>query len=329
MRKTHLTLTRRRVLQLGGASLLAGAAGCGPRARDELRIAVQPWCGYQFMRLAENQRWLPAEVHLVPLGTAMASIEATRAGEVDGAAITLDQAFQLADQGIDLEIVLIFNVSAGADMVLARPEVGDLTGLRGRRIAVEATTLGTLMLVKMLEAAGLRRDDVQVVEMGEDHARGWASLQPLDAVITYEPWLGDLRASGLVPVFDSRSLPQTILDVLAIRRDAARRVPDLVTTLIEGHFRALALWQRNKIDTAYLLAPLMELPVERVADALKGIDLPDLAFNLHSLRGPSQALLASAEDILTIMREAGLVRSPLDPARMFTADYLPGRVPDR
>lgn len=322
-RQEPLLLTRRRLLQLAGALSAASLAGCSWRSHDPLKIAIQPWCGYQFMALAKRENLLSPAVQLVPMATSVESIDAVAKGAVDGAAITLDQAFVLADRGIDLQLVLIFDVSAGADVVLARPGIGRIQDLRGKRVGVESTSLGTIMAAKLLEAASLGRSDVELVPMGEDHLTGWATLQPLDAIITYEPWRGQLQAQGLQPIFDSRALPQVILDVLAVRRDAARHKGDALRELCAAHFEALETWRQNPIDTAYRIAPLLDVPAERVAEVFQGIDLPDVNYNQSTLGGPSPDLLRSAMNIVTILHKAGVLQHTLQPERMFTADYLP------
>jgi NitT/TauT family transport system substrate-binding protein len=315
-------LTRRQLLQLAGGSALVMLGGCGLGDSKPLRIAIQPWAGYQFMSLAEKAGWLPPGVQLVYLPTAVASIQSVQRGDVHGAALTLDQAMVIVDQGIALDIVLITNVSAGADVLLVRPEITQLADLRGKRIGVEATSLGAFLLAKVLQAAGLERKDVQVVDMTEDHVDSWQS-QPMDALLTYEPALGELKQLGLVPLFDTRSLPGAVLDVLAIRRDAIGDHGDDVRALVAGHFRALQEWRTNPLDVAHRLAPLMQVPVERVGEAFMGLDLPDLDFNRHYLEGPSPELLQTTADIAGTMRQAGMLRSDIATDGLFTASYLP------
>lgn len=322
-RMEPLRLTRRRLLQLAAALSAASLAGCSLRSHEPLKIAIQPWCGYQFMALARREDRLSPAVQLVPMATSVESIDAVANGTVDGAALTLDQAFVLADRGVDLQLVLIFNVSAGADVVLARPGITRIQDLRGKRVGVESTSLGTIMAAKLLEAASLGRNDVEFVPMGEDHLTGWATLQPLDAIITYEPWRGQLQAQGLQPIFDSRALPQVILDVLAVRRDATRRKGDALRELCAAHFEALGEWRHNPIDTSYRMAPLLGVPAGRVAEVFQGIDLPDVDYNKSALGGPSPELLRSATNIVAILQKAGVLQHTLRPERMFTAAYLP------
>lgn len=313
-------LTRRELL-LGTGLALAGLGGCG--TSQPLRVALQSWCGYQFIRLAAREGWYGDSIQIVDSPTAAESVRALATGAADVAGLTLDEVLVLAEQGVDLRVILIADVSSGADVVLAHPEVGNIAGLRGKRIGVEATSLGAIMIAELLDAAGLQRQDVEVVAMGEDHLRAWQA-QPLDAIVTYEPARSRLTTAGLVPIFDSRSLPQTIIDVVAVRRDAELLHGPQLKTLVAGHFRALELWRTNPIDTAYRLAPFIGVAPEQVADVYQGLDLPDVAYNLHDLAGPSDDLRRSTVKVAQILARAGLMRAASIPDPLYTEAYLPG-----
>lgn len=313
-------ITRRQLLRWATAAGVATFGGCA--SPSPLRVAIQPWGGYQFMGLAAKEGWLPPGVEIVFTPTGVDSVRRVVEGSVHGAALTLDQALVLVDQGVMLDIVLITNVSAGADVLLVRPAIKTLADLRGKRIGAEATSLGIVMVTKVLEAAGLERADVQVVEMTEDHVASWHAHE-MDALVTYEPAIGQLLQLGLVPLFDTRSLPQTILDVLAIRHDALEMHEEQVRALVAGHFRALHAWRTNPIDTAYRLAPLMQMPVERVGKAFHGLDLPDEDYNRHYLKGPSEELLRVTADISAILLQAGIIKSHVEARQLFTADFVP------
>lgn len=210
------------------------------------------------MLLAQQESWLPRTgLELRETGFASHSVAALRQGQVDGAALTLNEILLLRDQGMPLSVVTVFDFSVGADVVLAKPGISRLADLKGQRIGVEATSLGVIMLNKVLEAAGLQRSDVTVINMDEDHLSAWSSAN-MDAVPTYEPSLGKLQKQGLVSIYDSRKLPLVIVDVLAVRpeaagrhAEAAGRHAEAVRALIAGHFRALTQWRNNPIDTAY------------------------------------------------------------------------------
>lgn len=318
-------LTRRRVLQLGLASALAAAgatAACS--GGTPLKVALQSWGGFQFMRLAERRGWLgDARVALVDVESSEEATAGLRDGRFDAATLTLDEVVRLRGSGVDVQVALVCDVSAGADVLLAKPELRSLADLRGQRIGVEATALGALVFSEVLHAAGLRRDDVAVVPIEEDHFVAWQRRQDLDAVLTYGTSAELLRALGLRPLIDSRDLRTVIFDVLAVRRNLGSGERRAIEALVAGHFRGVELWQRNRIDAAYELALLLDTPAENVNNLFKGIDLPDVTYNRHALSPPATELAETARDVGTVLVKAGMLPAEPALAQLFTADYLP------
>ena len=98
----------------------------------------------------------------------LASMMALVNGRVPAAALTLDELLQVREGGVDARAILVFDASHGADVVMGHPSVTSLAQLRGRRIGVEDTALGALMLARLLESAGLKAVDVVKVPMTAD-----------------------------------------------------------------------------------------------------------------------------------------------------------------
>lgn len=317
------TLSRRTFLAAAGV-LGATAALGGCDAREPLRIALHTWPGYEFMRLAARLGWLPPErVRIVNTGGFTASVEALRAGTVGAAGVTLDEVLKLREAALPVKVALVFDVSVGADVLLVRPGIDSLAQLRGRRIGVETTTLGSLLLGRALQQGGLARADVEIVPLTIDPVAAW-TIDALDAVVTYEPALSRLRRLGLVPIFDSRQLPQLIVDVLAVRDEAMRLHPQALREALAGHFRALTRWRVNAIDTSYRLAAQLRVPPEQVASLYRGLDLPDAIYNREYLTPPATEMMRASTELSRILVEDRVLHRPVSPTGLFVADFLPG-----
>jgi len=306
------------MLSMGWVSI-----ACSPS--KPLKIALQPWCGYQFLMLAQKQGWLsPERIALHPVSLASDSVDLIKQGQVAGAALTLDEVVRLRDQGIDLTVVMVFDISVGADVLLARPGIDHLAQLRGKRIGVENSGLATIMLDRLLTQAHLDGDSVQLEIIDSDHIEAWKQGQ-LDAILTYEPALSRLQAEqGLVRLFDSHDASQLIVDVLAVRTDVLGQYDRAVRELIAGHFNALELWFINPIDTAHRLAMSLGIDPEQVRMLFKGLDMPDVLYNRQYLQGPVPQMLHSAREIAAIFTRQGLMKHPFASDQLFTAEYLPG-----
>jgi NitT/TauT family transport system substrate-binding protein len=309
----------RQMLALSSLLLLGGCA-----SREKLRIAAHPWPGYAFMFLARDNGWFSADhIELVATKTASDNMQAVIDGRVNAAALTLDEVLRVRAAGVPLSIVLVFDISAGADVVLARPDIRTLDQVAGRRVGVEVSALGALMFRKMLEAGGLSASDVTMVPMSGAHREPWDS-GAVDVLITYEPTGSELQREGASLLFDSRQVPDTIYDTLAVRSDMLDQLRRPLRELIDAHLRGVEALRLHPQDTAYRLAPHLGFADgEFVEQSLRGLRLLSAAANHYYLRPPSTHLLHAAELLSRLMMEQGLLERVDDAHRLAVPDYLP------
>lgn len=326
--KPHF-FSRRDFLRLTAGSLAIAAigdlGGCGSDL--PLKVAAQAaWPGYALMFLA-RKKGLLSEKDVTLLNTSNLGESSARllSGEADAAAITLDEVLHVIDQGVPLSVLAILDVSAGGDAVLAREEIKSLADLKGKSIGVEKSSLGAIMLAKLLDAAKLKREDVHIVPMGFDHLRS-LEQNHLDAIITYEPNPTLLEKKGYTRLLDTRSMPNLVVDLLAVRQDREKQHTSALRALVKGHFQELNLWQTNPADAAYLLGSIMDVPVDEVKKSFYGLNLPDISYNVHYLSAPADELNKSVSDISNILLREGLVKHRPGTSRLFMADYLPDTV---
>jgi NitT/TauT family transport system substrate-binding protein len=292
-------------------------------AEKPLIIASHVWSGYELMFLARREGWLLANsVTLIETLSATDSIQALWNATVHGAALTLDEVLRVRAQGIPLTCVLVFDVSAGADMVLVKNETGSLAELAGKRIGFEKSALGSLMLYKLLHAARLEKSAIIPVEVNYDqHITAW-NQGKIDAVITFEPVASQLLNQGAHKLFDSRKIPDTIFDVLAVKSDVMEKQGAHIENLIAAHFRARRYFYHNSQDAAYKMAIRMNLSASEVLNSFRGLNLPNEQTNEKYLTAQSTLLMA-AKNLSTLMVESGILKQPDLLENFISADFLP------
>ncbi|HEX5363196.1 MAG TPA: ABC transporter substrate-binding protein [Gallionella sp.] len=319
-------LSRRQfIASSAGLALALAIPGCGWLADKPIAIAAHVWPGYEPMFLARSEGWLDAEqVRLVETTSATGSLQALADGKVDGAALTLDEVLRGRAMGLPLSVVMVFDVSAGADVLIARPGIKKLADLKGRRIGYEPGALGALMLAEALRAAHLTQNDVKPVPFTIDKQHeAWMNDQ-VDALITYEPVSSQLLSQGAVTLFDSRRIPNTIIDVLAVRGDILdQRHAAAIRHLLSAHFRALDHLNRNPQDAAFRMASHMNLPASDVLPAFKGLVLPDADNNRRLLTGAAPELRETASKVSHVMVETKLLPRDDDMKGLIHAEFLP------
>lgn len=288
-------------------ALVAASALLPTCTREQpLTLGVHPWIGYETFRLARDFGWLPASVRLHEGRRAGDSLRAIRAGEVDAAALTLDEVLLARAAGVPLLIVAVLDISAGADVLLVRPGIKSLAGLAGRRIGLEKSALGETMLLHILEAARLAPDSVVVLDRPpERQLAAWRGRE-VDAVVSYEPMASRLEQEGALRLFDTRQMPETIFDVLAVRRDRLDGRGRALRETLHAHFQTLDYLRLNRIDAVARIAALQDVDLAAAYRALGGVSLPDPGGNRLYLAADSR-LLQAAELLNDLMAARGLL----------------------
>ncbi|MFM2059487.1 MAG: hypothetical protein RLY71_3872 [Pseudomonadota bacterium] len=289
-----------------------------------LRVASNVWPGYETLHLARQLgRYDERRIRLVEMPSATDVLRALSADLIEGAALTLDEMLGALDAGLDLVAVLVFDVSHGADVLMARNDIADLAGLAGRRIGVEQTAVGALMLDAALRAAQLTPTDVRPVYLTVDRQFDAFESGSVDAVVTFDPVASALARQGARRLFDSSRIPGAIVDVLAMRRGALQRQSQALRALIGGHFHALDRLRLAPTEMAPLMAPRLHQTPAEVLESLDGIQQPDLAANRIWLGGDTPQLQRSADTLQHVMLHAGLLGQPLALNHLCTPDWLP------
>lgn len=296
---------RQALVRLACWPLLSWLGACD--ARGPLVVASHAAPGHELIFLARREGWLAGDrIRLQETASATRSIAALGRGQAQAAALTLDAVLRARSEGIPLTVVLVFAVSAGADVVLARPEIREPADLRGKTIGAETTALGALIVAKLLARAGLDNGDVRLMPvLPEGHLDAWRGGE-LDALVTYEPTASRLIELGARPLLDSRQFPETIFDVLAARSDELRARIDDLKTLAAAHFRGIRQLRQNPQDTVYRIAGHLGLPGDEVMRAFRGLQLPGAAQN-RSLLAPGGRLLAASRELSGLLHGAGLL----------------------
>ncbi len=312
----------RRPLRLFILLLLLALAGC--RHGPPLKVGSNQWPGYEPVYLARDLGLLPADaVKLVELPSSTEVMQYLRNGSLDAGMLTLDEVISLLAEGVPLQVVLVMDVSDGADAVLAKPEIGSLEQIRGRRVGVEISALGALMLESLLQAAHLEQKDIQVVNLPVDqHAQAFREGR-VDVLITFEPTRSRLLAEGARELFNSHQIPGRIIDVLAVRREAAREHNEHLHRLLRAYFRARRAMREDPDGSNRRMAPRLGVDPETLKTMFAGMHLPDLAENRDWLGGPR--LTRQAERLARMMREWQLIATTPSLDGLATPRYLPAR----
>ncbi|HEY2775907.1 MAG TPA: ABC transporter substrate-binding protein [Candidatus Binatia bacterium] len=313
------------------ASILAVAAAvllsCNPEASPPLRVGICPRVPAELAFIARDLGFFADhDVELVQYSSPIELARHLREGSLDAAALTLDFVPYLAASIPSLDVVFVLGVSKGADGIVAGAEIGDLAGLRGKRIGLEASPLGAHLLLRALKAGGLSQRDVEAVSVdGEDQADAFLTHQ-VDAVVTADPDRRRLLSSGATSLFDSSRTPGEIVDVLLVPGTTVATQDKALRKLLDGWLAAFTRLDDDHVPTVAKLASGLWVDSAAIEQALAGTRLGDLALNHEMLAGPRPKLASVLEDTEALAVEAGLLRPDHRESVRFDDSFLPGVV---
>lgn len=327
-RKESHQISRRSFIKMAGAGVIAGLglshlAGCAQR-EPLLRIASNIWPGYELLYLARDQHYFSEDqIRLVELPSATVCIQSLAAGTIEGAMLTLDEVLTARAEGLNLKIVSVLDVSMGADVLLATPDIRELSQLKGKRIGVEESAVGAVMLDAALKAANLTPSDIKTVYMTVSQHREAYLNKEVDALISFEPVKSLLIKEGAIQLFDSSQIPGRIIDVLAVLPKVISHNPNAMKKLVAAHFTARDYFLQQPQHASVILSKRLQIEPSDVPAAYEGIELSDIKQNYAYLSGPSPVLESSVKELLAIMQAARLLPGNVGIADLLTESFLP------
>src|SRR5690349_13330011 len=147
------------------ATALVGLAGLAVVGAAPLKIAYSDWPGYTVLEVAKQKGWFKdagLDVELVWFEY-LPSIDAFSAGKVDAVTVVADDAMVTGANGGKSKIIALLDYSEGSDMIVGAPGINSIKDLKGKKIGIEVTLVEHLLLLKALEANGMKQSDVELV----------------------------------------------------------------------------------------------------------------------------------------------------------------------
>jgi NitT/TauT family transport system substrate-binding protein len=293
------------------AAALLGLASCSSYS-PPLRIALIRWPPFEFLHLAQEKGFFAEEGVEVRLIEFVAVNDTQRAFEhdkIDGGTFSLFQVLQNRDQlKRKMQVPLVIDFSDGADLVVARPDIVDMRGLRGKRIGVTLSPLDMFFLTRALEVNDMTLQDVSPVYVRIEDAAQALRSGKVDAVTSYPPNSTELENAGTAhTIFSSSRIPGEIVDVLALDEEICKDRPDDVAGVIRAFYRAVRYAQEHPDEAWRIMSERERVTPDEFQRALhSGITLVPLADQQRFL-GDTSALSGVVARVSQLLKEQGLL----------------------
>jgi NitT/TauT family transport system substrate-binding protein len=292
---------------------LFALCGCAREPETALRIGTNVWIGSEPLYLARDLGRLdPATIQLVEYPSASEVLRAYRNQAIDGMVISLDELFGLAVDGLQPRVILVVDVSHGADVVVGRRGMRSMRDLKGKSVAVEGGALGAFVLSRALALNGMQPSDVNVVHLESNEQPSAFEKGKLDGAVTFDPYRAQFLKAGAVTLFDSTQIPGEIVDLLAVRASVVEQRPIALKGLLAGWFDALDYMKREPKEAARRMGIRQQTTAEQFLEAQQGLQIPSREENLRMLGGAKPELAVTGRRLMALMLDAKLLRSDLE-----------------
>ncbi len=289
-----------------------------PSNKQPLRIGTNVWLGYEPLYLARELGYLEQnQVQLIEYTSATQVLRGFRNNVLDAAALTLDEAISLLDSGEQPKIILITDISNGADVLLARQGIETIEQLKGKRIGVEYTALGAYFINRIINIHELSYEDIELIQLEVNEHEDAMDRGQVDAVVTFEPVRSKLLAKQAKILFSSRSIPNEIVDVIVVKADKIEQFETQINHLKNSWYKSLDMMRSQPEKSLSIIGKRLKLSVDEVETSYDGLKLPDQQQNDQLLTDDrNKGLGKVANQLIEVMHERQLIQNKV------TADDL-------
>jgi NitT/TauT family transport system substrate-binding protein len=207
-------------MKLKATLLAAFAAFTAAVQAEPLKIAYSDWPGFTIFEVANQKGWFKeagVEVEMVWFDY-LPSLDAFSAGKVDAVTCVATDALVNGSNGAKSKIICLLDYSEGSDMIIGKPGINSIKDLKGQTVALELTLVEHLLLLKALEANGMKQSDVKLINTPTNETPQTLASGKVAAIGAWYPVSGQaLKAvAGSKPLFTTADAKGLVFDVLAV-----------------------------------------------------------------------------------------------------------------
>ena len=243
---------------------------------EPLKIAYSDWPGFTLIEIAKQKGWFKeagVEVDLVWFDY-LPSLDAFSAGKVDAVTCVATDALVNGANGAKSKLICLLDFSEGGDMIIGKPGINSIKDLKGQKVGLEVTLVEHLLLLKALEANGMKQSDVELVNTPTNETPQTLASGKVAAIGAWYPVSGQALKSvpGSKPLFSSADAKGLIYDVLAVSPTSLAKRKGDWEKVVQIYYKCVDFIQAEatKDEAVKILAAKVGADADDYAKAMTG-----------------------------------------------------------
>ena len=291
----------------------------------KVAIGISGWTGFAPLTLAKEaglykKHGLDVSLKKIPQKDRHLAIAS---GDIQCAATTVETWIVWNANGVPTTQIFQLDKSFGADGMVVKAGIDSIKDLKGKTVAASAPgTAPYFTLAWMLRENGLTLKDVKIVNLEPQAAANAmiAGTAGVDAAMTYEPFLGAVRAKPEAGRILATTLDYPmIMDTFGCTPKFLAENPKAAKALADAYFDALAMIRAEPKRSFEIMGADVKQTGEQFEASQKFLRWQDREANLKFFAGEHAAFSKKAAEILM---EAGIIKSLPDMSGLTDTRFL-------
>ncbi|MDP2034996.1 MAG: ABC transporter substrate-binding protein [Polaromonas sp.] len=306
-------------------SLVALACLSAQAQETKITLGMSGWTGFAPLTLAKEagifkKNGLDVTIKKIPQKDRHLAIAS---GDVQCAATTVETWIVWNANGVATTQIFQLDKSYGADGMVVKPNIAKISDLKGKTVAASAPgTAPWFTLAWMLKKNGLSPKDVKIVNLEPQAAANAmiAGTDGIDAAMTYEPYLGAVRAKPEAGKIIATTLDYPmIMDTVGCTPKFLTDNPKAAKALADSYFEALEMIKKDPQKSFEIMGADVKQPADKFEASQKYLRWQDRAANQKFFAGEHAAFSKEAADLLL---EAGVIKALPDMSKLADTRFL-------
>jgi NitT/TauT family transport system substrate-binding protein len=304
------------------AALFAGVAWA---QETKVAIGISGWTGFAPLTLAKEagifkKHGLDVSIKKIPQKDRHLAIAS---GDIQCAATTVETWIVWNANGVATTQIFQLDKSFGADGMVVKPGIQKIADLKGKTVAASAPgTAPYFTLAWMLKKNGMSVKDVNIVNLEPQAAANAivAGVGNLDAAMTYEPFLSNVRANPDKGKIIATTLDYPmVMDTFGCTPKFLADNPKAAQGLANAYFDALEMIQREPTKSFEIMGADVKQSGAQFEGSQKFLRWQDRAANQKFFAGDHAAFSKEAADLLL---EVGIIKQIPDLTKLADTRFI-------
>lgn len=307
------------------ASLITLALSSTFAQEAKVAVGISGWTGFAPLTLAKEagifkKNGLDVSIKKIPQKDRHLAIAS---GDIQCAATTVETWIVWNAAGVATTQIFQLDKSYGADGMVVKPGISKISDLKGKTVAADAPgTAPYFGLAWMLKKNGLTLKDVKIVSLSPQAAANAmiAGTDGVDAAMTYEPYLGAVRAKPEAGKIIATTLDYPmVMDTFGCSPKFLSENPKAAKALADSYFEALEMIQKEPKKSFEIMGADVKQSGEAFETSSKYLRWQDRAANQKFFAGEHAAFSKEAADLLL---EVGIIKSLPDMGKLADTRFI-------